>query len=607
MGPVRPDEEQRLDAPRSDAEADRPRPARRRQDRAPIGADRLTSDGDGADGDGAVGDGDPPVIDFQALVEGVTDVVQLLDGSGVTQYVTPSAAAMFDCPPSQLVGRDFPRLVYAADRVVVASAIERAVHGPADSLTEVEFRLRRRDGELRWIQGYLLNRLDAPRVGAVVAQWRDVTVTNEARSQLRHAATHDPLTDLANRVLLTDHVELALAAAARHPGTVAAMLLCDLDEFKAVNDTLGHAAGDDILRQVAERLRLSVRPLDTVARLGGDEFAILCPDINDPLAVAGIARRVQEAVSAPYPVDGQATEVRISASVGVGITRPGSTPVDLLRDADAALYEAKRHGRNRVEVFDDLLSEAIADRQRLQIELRRDIESGNLELRFQPLRSVSEDRVVGVEALVRWPHAKRGLLGPDAFLPLAEDTGLIVPLGQWVLDAALAQAARWQQDDRGLRVSVNVSPRELKQQSFVGGVAELLHRHDVDPSSICIEVTEVAAVEDLDATSATLARLRSLGIHVSLDDFGTGYSSLTWLQQLPVDTLKLDRTFVRGLVDHPASDQIVAALLALARALGLETVGEGVETQGQLDRLVELGCDEVQGFLIGRPVPADQI
>jgi diguanylate cyclase (GGDEF)-like protein/PAS domain S-box-containing protein len=541
---------------------------------------------------------------FRALVESAVDVIHVIDHEGLTRYITPGASSVLGYPAEELVGRHFREMIDPRDRPLVEDTFARAAAAPPGAVVEAETRVRHGEGGTRWIHGRATNHLGTPGVRAVVVNWRDITVPRELRSKLEYAATHDALTGLPNRSLFADHLELALAGTSRRPQSRVGVLFCDLDQFKVVNDTLGHAAGDDLLRQVAHRLRQVVRPGDTVARFGGDEFAVLCPDLASERTAAGLAWRVQHAVAGSYELTGAQREMFVGASLGVSVST-GRKPVAeaMLREADTALYEAKRRGRGRVQLYSKQLRDTVTDRSRLETDLRRALERGELVLHYQPKLNLHHERVEGAEALLRWRHPERGLLSPAEFLPLAEETGLIIPIGAWVLRTAVAQVAAWTRDGRQLGVCVNVSGRELGRAGLLEELEECTTDHDVDPGQVNLEITEHAAAVDLDTTIRRVGAIRERGMHVSLDDFGTGYSSLSWLQRIPIDTLKLDQSFIGPLGEHPKTTAIVEAVLQLGHAIGLATIGEGVETGEQLDRLTALGCDFAQGYYIGRPAP----
>jgi diguanylate cyclase (GGDEF)-like protein len=429
-----------------------------------------------------------------------------------------------------------------------------------------------------------------------------------ALDDLRHNALHDALTGLPNRVLVLDRLGVALEQATAR-GSQVAVLACDLDRFKVVNDGLGHAAGDEVLRVVAERLRLQVRPGDTVGRFGGDEFIVVCPDIADVDAVVAIAERLGGALSQPMPL--LATELVVTGSIGIAFGEGvgAAAAAELLRDADAAMYRAKDRGRARYELFDNAMRTRASVRLRVESELRQGIERGELVLHYQPVIELAGDTVVGVEALVRWNHATRGLLEPADFLPVASECGLLPDLGAWVLATAARQAAAWQRahPERPWWVAVNLAPRQLVDPQLLQRVDAAIASADVDPACLRVELTEEALIEDAAHAADVLGALRARGIGISVDDFGTGYSSLAYLKRLPVDAVKLDRGFVAGVGEDGDDMVIAAAVIVMAQALGLHVVAEGVETEQQLHVLRAMGCDQAQGYLFARPLPVAEL
>ena len=428
--------------------------------------------------------------------------------------------------------------------------------------------------------------------------------------RMRHDALHDSLTGLPNRSLLLDRLHQALARATRDGGRIA-LLFVDLDNLKVLNDSLGHQAGDELLRAIGPRLHLQLRASDTVARFGGDEFAIVCENVDDIDQAIGIAERIVGAFEEPFIVDG---EPRFgSVSVGVVVTEPGIPrgAAELLSDADAAMYRAKERGRGRFEVFDAGLRARITARLQVEADLRRALEGeGRLWVAYQPYYRLPGRRLAGVEALVRWDHPTRGNVSPADFIPIAEESGLVVPLGARVLRAACEQVVRWQRETGhdGLRLTVNVSARQMATPDFVDTVQEILTDTGLHPDSLGLEITERLLLEETPATALTIELLQALGVRLLLDDFGTGYSSLRYLQRYPLDGLKVDRAFVSGLGEAGDGDgAIVEAIVGMARALGMGVIPEGVETEGQLERLCALGCDHAQGFLLSKPLPAADI
>jgi diguanylate cyclase (GGDEF)-like protein len=422
--------------------------------------------------------------------------------------------------------------------------------------------------------------------------------------QFTRDALHDPLTKLPNRTLFRDRLRLAMSRAVRLQSLVAVLFL-DLDGFKAVNDSLGHAAGDQLLIQVAERVRQCLRPADTVARLGGDEFAVLLEDLGHIGGELAVAERILQALRVPVVVEG--TELITRASIGIAVGASDDEGAgDLLRQADLAMYTAKAGGKNRHETFEPAMHATARARLELEAELRHALDENRFIVHYQPVCELPTGRLVRTEALVRWQHPQRGLISPAEFIPLAEERGLMVPLGQWVLRQACQETRRWQQrhpSDPPLGVAVNVSPGQLRP-GFVGSVAETLRESRLDPRCLTLEITETLLMREEAGTLAYLTELKALGVRLSLDDFGTGYSSLSRLRSFPIDEVKIDRSFVNDIAPGRTGGPLVAAVTAMGHALGLRVVAEGVETFEQLRFLLGRGCDAVQGYLVGRPVMA---
>jgi diguanylate cyclase (GGDEF)-like protein/PAS domain S-box-containing protein len=436
---------------------------------------------------------------------------------------------------------------------------------------------------------------------------RDVTAQVRAENALAYQVLHDPVTGLANRAALMDRLSQALVALERQPGRLA-VLYVDVDHFKQVNDSFGHQAGDQVLTEVGRRLSLLSRHVDTVARLGGDEFVVLCGALRDDDDVGLIADRIVGGMHAPYVEDGH--DLSVTCSVGIVVTSdPLSEPEQLIRDADEAMYEAKQTGRDRYRAFDS--SQRIGTlASRLQVELCRAIEDSELFLLYQPLFSLEDRSLVGVEALVRWRHPQRGVVLPDDFIPFAEQHGLIGIIDSFVLDEACRQLAEWTSGDgwpSGFTMAVNVSGRELLDPEFAGRVAEVIDRHGIEASLLCLEITETAFVGEWGDLQEKLSALAKLGVRLALDDFGTGYSTLSHLQRLKVDILKIDRSFVAQIGRSPRDRDIVAAVMAMSHTLGTTVVGEGIETSSQLDALAGLDCDQGQGFLFARPLSPEAV
>jgi diguanylate cyclase (GGDEF)-like protein/PAS domain S-box-containing protein len=442
------------------------------------------------------------------------------------------------------------------------------------------------------------------RIANYIEIFSDISERKEREERVRHLAHHDALTGLPNRALLTDRITQAIAMAHRNESLAAVMFL-DLDRFKNVNDSLGHSVGDKLLQEVAARLKAQMRASDTVSRLGGDEFVILMPDAADQAAIAVFARKVLDAVGRPYSIDGH--ELVSTPSLGISVFPGDGQDVEtLLRNADAAMYHAKESGRNNYQFFTQDMNARALERLSLERSLRRALERDELRLHYQPQYDLASGRMIGVEALIRWEHPEEGLISPARFMPFAEETGLILPIGAWVLERACWQNRQWQ--DAGLpalRMSVNISALQFRQPGFADTVRHALQMSGLDASYLELEVTESVIMHDAQRVTAALAELKRMGLELAIDDFGTGYSSLSYLKRFPIDRLKIDQSFVRDIPSDVEDAAIISAIIGLTRNLGLRTIAEGVETSEQLEFLRAQGCDEVQGFLLSRPVPPE--
>jgi diguanylate cyclase (GGDEF)-like protein len=446
-------------------------------------------------------------------------------------------------------------------------------------------------------------------VGLVIAllgtsRERALRLAAQKTNEVAHLALHDGLTDLPNRTLVMDRITHALARAARGSEGVA-VLFIDVDEFKAINDTFGHGPGDEVLRAIASRLRSVLRDSDTVGRLGGDEFVVLLEPEDAVGSPEFVAERVLEVLRQPLELDGgQVT--RLSASVGIAVGQHVNAD-ELLRDADLALYAAKEAGKNRYVAFADEMKSALADRRALELDLRVAIANDELFLLYQPIFYLDDRRLRGVEALLRWNHPQRGIVGPDVFIPIAEDSGLIVEIGRWVATEACTQAAAWRRRGIDLVMAVNVSGRQLDEERFADDIRQILADTGMDPGALVLEITETSLMRDPKAAESLLRSLKALGVRIAIDDFGTGYSSLAYLRQLPVDTIKIDRSFIAGLGSSQDAVAMVKMLVELGRSLRITTLGEGIEDEEQLELLRHARCDLGQGFLYARPLPIEQI
>jgi diguanylate cyclase (GGDEF)-like protein/PAS domain S-box-containing protein len=544
---------------------------------------------------------------FRSAFEEAPIGIALTSLDGVVLRANRAFGAILGLPPAQVVGRSVDSFAFADDAQIGLAERRLVVTGVSDGY-EMERRLVHAAGRPVWVHvSVSCVRDSSGRPLYLIGQVQDVTEQRQMRERLAHAAIHDPLTGLPNRVLFLDRLTMALSRAQRQRRRVVVAFL-DLDRFKLVNDGLGHAAGDELLQAVARRLVEAVRSEDTVARFGGDEFTILWEGLADDEEPDMAARRVLEVLKLPFELAG--SPVYVSASIGVSVTDGTATAATLLRDADTAMYLAKEGGRNRVEVFAGRAHAAALESLHVMNELHRALSTGELRLHYQPIVELASGTVTAVEALVRWEHPHRGLLAPEQFIAVAEECGLIVPIGAWVLEEACRQAAAWNARAAGgrhLEVNVNISPRQLASPDFAAVLSDVLASSGIEPAALCLEITEGMLMHDERLAAETLGELRRLGVRIGIDDFGTGYSSLSYLKHFPIDQLKVDRTFVEGLGGESDESLIVGAIVTLAHSLGLIAVAEGVETEAALDELRRLGCDRVQGYLLGRPAPAAEV
>ena len=537
---------------------------------------------------------------FRALVERSTDLILLVDADGSFRYISPAAREILGHEPDARGLTGLGDVVLEPD---VREVLEVALAAPSGSpFTLPEARLRRQDGSVVVLDVRGTNLLDDPAVEAIVLNARDITERRALEDRLAHGALHDELTGLPNRQLLRDRLAGALARVARD-GCQVGVLFCDLDRFKVVNDSSGHSVGDEVLVQVADRLASTVRSTDTVVRFGGDEFVVVVDGVDDAVEVADLADRVRSALLAPVVVHGH--EVPTSVSIGYVVAGGGADPERLVSDADAAMYLAKERGRNRIEPFGSELHARVLTRLDEERALRRALDDGELVLHYQPIVDLPAGRTTGAEALVRWDRPGHGLVLPTSFIAMAEETGLIVELGDWVLDTALAQLRRWREahPEADPSVAVNVSARQLGSGNLAATVADAIDRHGVDPWAVTLELTESTLMGDVDRSTRTLEALRDTGVTIAIDDFGTGYSSLAYLKSLPIDTLKIDRSFVVNVGRDPYDTAIVRAVASIGRVLDLRVVAEGVETADQAAQVLALGCARAQGHHFGVAVP----
>jgi diguanylate cyclase (GGDEF)-like protein/PAS domain S-box-containing protein len=547
---------------------------------------------------------------FRALVQNSSDVVAIVRADGVTSYISPVVERILGYKPEHGVGRNAfqPPMMHPDDADRVRQIFARLMGSPGAEAT-TDFRLRHVDG--RWVQveATSKNLLYDPNIGGIVVNYRDITERKNFEERLKHQAFHDPLTGLPNRALFMNRLGHALIRAERSE-KAAAVLFLDLDNFKVINDSLGHEAGDKLLVSIAERLRVCLRAEDTAARFGGDEFTILLEDVKDASDALGVASHVTRALSEPFALE--ARKVFITTSMGIALGTSGrERPTDLLRNADVALYRAKATGKATYEVFDPFMNIAALERLDLEVDLRRATERGEFAVHYQPQVEVATGKITGWEALVRWMHPDRGPIFPAAFLPAAEESGLIIQIGNLVLEEACRQAREWQQEqaptEPPLKMSVNISARQLQRpDDLLGEIVRILRETDLAPGSLVMEITESMLMDDAEHNVDVLRRLQDLGVSIAVDDFGTGYSNLAYLKRFPVDWLKVDKSFVDGLGESPETTAIVEAMVSLATAMGMQTVAEGIESTGQADLLRALGCELGQGYYFSEPLQAHE-
>jgi diguanylate cyclase (GGDEF)-like protein/PAS domain S-box-containing protein len=527
---------------------------------------------------------------FRSLVQHSSDVIIVTRADGTVRFVSPSATRVFGYDPTAVLRQTVPELLHPDDRDRASRFFREAALAPGVS-GPVEWRFRQADGS--WLHAEILatNLLHDTSVKGVVLNTRDVSERRRLEEQLTHQAFHDPLTGLANRALFRDRVSHALALAQRR-GTPVTVLFLDLDDFKTVNDSLGHGEGDRLLIAVAERFLACARTADTVARLGGDEFAIL---IEGAEGREGLPERLAAAMSHPFTLSGN--QVRVTASIGVASASADDSADDLLRNADMAMYAAKRHGKGRAETYESRMYADIRERLDLEAALRTAIEGHELTLFYQPIVNLQSGAIYGVEALLRWEHPQFGRLLPQHFVPLAEETGLIVQLGAWVLAEACRQLQVWRAayPELALAVSVNISGRQLQGLGLADALRQTLTSSGVEPSSVVLEITESVLMQETDPVLERLQQLKSFGVRLAIDDFGTGYSSLSYLQRFPIDILKIAKPFVEEVGQGADRSALARAIVGLGDTLKLQTIAEGIERAEQRAALIGLGCTLGQG------------
>jgi diguanylate cyclase (GGDEF)-like protein/PAS domain S-box-containing protein len=543
---------------------------------------------------------------FRSLVQNSSDVILIIEADTTIRYASPSARKVLGLHAKELVGTKLINHVHPEDRTM-ANRFFLGLHESEDGMPGVQdWRLLRPDGSLCWTENTGTNLLNDLTVSGFVVNTRDVSERRTLQSQLAHQAFHDELTRLANRALFLNRVGHTVARVPRgkHPSAV---LFLDLDDFKKVNDSLGHAVGDELLVSAAARLTTCVRPGDTIARLGGDEFAVLLEDVDGMADVVVVAERISAAVSAPFHLGGR--DVFVGVSIGIASMEMGDSPDDVLRNADLAMYFAKSRRKGHFAVYEASMHNEMMDSLELEVDLRTAVERTEFEIAYQPIVNLVTGEVQGAEALLRWNHAKRGWVEPSRFVELAEETGLIIPLGRWVLREACERAREWRARYRGkrpLQMSVNLSARHFQDPSLLQDVQQALSDSGLEPWALTLEITESVLMHRSTATLERLRALKSLGLNLAIDDFGTGYSSLGYLQQFPIDVLKIDRSFVEAVGNVETDPVLARAIIALGRTLQIETIAEGIERSEQRDGLRSLGCTLGQGYYFAKAMPASR-
>jgi diguanylate cyclase (GGDEF)-like protein/PAS domain S-box-containing protein len=546
---------------------------------------------------------------LSVLIKASPLAIFVLDTEGRVTLWNPAAEEMFGWSESEVIAQPFP-LVPEERRETFRASFEGALSGK--TVTDYQTRRLRKDGTQIDVSVWMAALFDNGEIGGIMAIVADITERKQAEARINYLAYHDTMTGLPNRVAFEEKLAEAVTRAEEEAASASsgngreslAVMFLSLDRFKKFNDTLGHMVGDQLLKSVAERLSPAINKEDTIARFGSDEFSFLLTGISEATGATSVARRLQAILDAPFMVEGH--ELYVTSSIGIGLyPEDGRDPQELLKSAGAALYRAKQAGGSNYQFYTADMSERALQKLALENQLRWALERKEFRVHYQPQVSINTGEVTGMEALVRWQHPEHGLISPAEFIPLAEDTGLIAPLGEWVLRTACAQTREWQRSGfEHLHVAVNLSPRQFQQPDLVTMIERLLKETGLNAESLELEVTESSVMKNAETAISTLSELKAMGIKISVDDFGSGYSSLSYLKSLPIDVLKIDQSFVRDMTADPKDAAIVMAIIQLAHSLQLKVIAEGVETEEQLHFLRLLRCDEMQGYLFCRPLPA---
>jgi len=546
---------------------------------------------------------------FRSAFDHAAIGMALVTPEGRWLQVNQSLCRLLGYSQRELMSMDYLDVLHPSDLSAALASFTNLLRGRIPSC-QMEKRYLSKSGEEVWgLWSASLAKEAHAKTPNLIFQIQDISDRKRAEETLHHDAFHDRLTGLPNRALFMDHLKLAIARLQRRENQMFAVLYIDLDRFKIVNDSLGHMVGDELLIGIARRLEHCLRPGDTIARLGGDEFTVLLEDIGDGDVIKPIAERIQKELAAPFSLSGR--EVFTTISMGIALSsKEYARPEDILRDADTAMYRAKSLGKDRHEIFDTQMHSQAIKLLQLETDLRRAIERQEFMVVYQPIMSLEKGALCGFEALIRWPHPERGLISPMDFIPVAEETGMIVQIGEWVLSEACRQMCRWQQmfpSDPPIFMSVNLSVRQFSQHNLIDKVVTILEKTKLTPTSLKLEITESAVMENVETAISLLNQLRDLGVQLAMDDFGTGYSSLSYLHRFPINTLKIDRSFITRMTENNENAEIVRTISGLAQNLGMDVVAEGVETSEQLEILRGLGCKYGQGYFFSKPLGASEV